>query len=48
MKFFKLLFGLAFIGMIGGFVWLAVTDVPIEKTTIKKTINNERFFVSGS
>lgn len=48
MKFFKLLFGLAFIGIIAGFVWLAVTDVPIEKTTIKKTIDNERFFVSGS
>lgn len=48
MKFFKLLFGLMFMGMIGGFVWLALMDVPIKKTTIKKTIQNERFFVSDS
>ena len=30
--------------LIGGFAFFAVTDVPVKKTEISKTIPNERFF----
>lgn len=44
MKITKLLLGAVVLLLIGGFAYLAVTDVPVEKTEVSKVISNERFF----
>ncbi len=44
MKLAKLFTGLFILTLVGGFIFLAVTDIPVEQTQIKKTISNERFY----
>lgn len=44
MKLVKLLFALILVTGIGGFIYLAVTDIPVEQREVTKTIPNERFF----
>lgn len=44
MSFVKIVFGLLVVLSVGGFVYFSLTDIPVEKTTITKTIDNERFF----
>ena len=46
MKLFKLIFVLLLLASAGGFGYLAIQDVDIEQTPVKKTIPNERFFDS--
>ena len=44
MKLIKLIFTLIIVAVIGGFAYVATTDVPIEQSEISKTISNDRFF----
>lgn len=44
MKLAVLLCGVVTLLLTGGFVYLAVADVTVEKTSVSKTIPNERFF----
>lgn len=44
MKLVVLLCSVVMLLLIGGFAYFTVADVPVEKTTISKTISNERFF----
>ncbi len=44
MKLVILLCGVVTLLLLSGFTYLAITDIPVEKTLIKKTISNERFF----
>jgi len=43
MKPLKILFVLIIAIVIGGFVWFAVTDIPVEQTNVNENIPNERF-----
>ena len=44
MKFGKILLGVFALLVIGGFVALALMDVPVKSAPVTKTIPNERFF----
>jgi len=44
MKFFKILFLLLFVVILGGLVWLAFTDVPVRQSEMVIDIPNDRFF----
>jgi hypothetical protein len=43
MKPLNVLLLLIVAAVVGGFVWFAVTDVPVEQTTVSENIPNERF-----
>lgn len=47
MKFLILLVSTLAILVIGGFAYLAITDVPVQTTLVSQTIPNERFFNSN-
>jgi len=44
MKLAILLCGAVGLLLVGGLAYLALADVPVHKTSISKTIPNERFF----
>lgn len=44
MTFAKILLGLTLIICVGGFVFLATVNVPVEQTQVTKTIPNDRIF----
>jgi hypothetical protein len=44
MKLVKLLLSVFVIVIVAGFAYIALTDVPVEKNQVTKTIPNERFF----
>lgn len=44
MKLVKILCGAVLLLFVGGFAYIAVTDVSVKQTQISKTIENERFF----
>ena len=44
MKLIVILFSAVLLLLIGGFAYLAMSDVPVETTQISKTISNDRFF----
>lgn len=48
MQLLKIFMGFLLFGFVAGFIWLAFMDVPITKSTVTKTISNERFFVKES
>jgi hypothetical protein len=43
MTFVKILLGLVVILFIGGFAFLAFTDVPVQHSQVTKIIPNDRF-----
>ena len=44
MKILKFVIPLVALILLGGFSWLALTDVPVEQKEIQKVISNDRFF----
>ncbi len=44
MTFAKIILGIALIICVGGFVFLATVNVPVEQTQITKTIPNDHIF----
>lgn len=44
MKLVILICSVAALLAVGGFVFFAMTDVPVPQTTVSKTLPNERFF----
>jgi hypothetical protein len=44
MTFAKILLGLTLIICVGGFLFLATVNVPVEQTQVTKTIPNDRIF----
>ncbi len=43
MNFIKILLGLVVLLIVGGFLFLAFTDVPVPHTQVTKTIPNDHF-----
>ena len=48
MKKLKLVISLFAVLILGGFTYFAITDIPVERSEVTKTIPNERFFGNGS
>ncbi len=44
MKFIKLLTGIIFIALIGGFIALGFIDVPVQQQDVVKEIPHEKLF----
>jgi len=44
MRLLILLSGIVLLGLIGGFGYVAMTDIPVEQQTMTVTIPNEQFF----
>jgi len=44
MKLFKIIFVLILIIILGGLVWLAFTDVPVQQSEMVIDVPNDRFF----
>ena len=44
MKLFKWLLTVFVLLIAAGFTYIAVTDVPVQKSEVTKTVPNERFF----
>jgi hypothetical protein len=43
MNFTRIILAAAAVIIVGGFAFLALTDVPVEHSQIQKTIPNDRF-----
>lgn len=44
MRLAMILSGAVTLLLLGGLAWLSLSDVNVQKTSITKTISNERFF----
>lgn len=44
MKILRVAIIVILLALIGGFVFLSTTDIPVERTEVRKTIPNDRFF----